>query len=141
MQDTVDKILKENKLSLTEVRRKILELFLKADYALVAADIEKVLPTNIDRVTVYRTLQSFLQKGLIHLIPTTDNSIKYAFTKEDLKHKELQQNHVHFVCNNCNKTICLEDVTIPVVNLPQGYTAQFHELVITGTCVSCILRN
>jgi Fur family ferric uptake transcriptional regulator len=137
MQDNINKILKENKLSLTEARRRVLELFLKADYALVGADIEKTLPANIDRVTVYRTLQSFLKKGLIHLIPTTDDTIKYAFTKEDLKHKLLQQNHVHFVCNNCNKTICLEGVTIPAIILPEGFKEHFHELVITGVCNNC----
>jgi Fur family ferric uptake transcriptional regulator len=130
---TIDIILKENKLSLTEVRRKVLELFIRTDCALVTADIEKTLPANIDRVTVYRTLQTFLKKGLIHLIPTTDDSIKYAFTK----HKQLQQNHVHFVCSNCNKTSCLDSVTIPIVKLPKGFKEQFHELVITGICDNC----
>jgi Fur family ferric uptake transcriptional regulator len=137
MGSTIDIILKENKLSLTEVRRKVLDLFLRANSALVAADIEKNLPANIDRVTVYRTLQTFLKKGLIHLIPTTDDSIKYAFTKEEMKHKQLQQNHVHFVCSNCNKTFCLDEVTTPATKLPKGFKEQFHELVITGICDNC----
>jgi len=48
MQSTLDRILKDNKLSLTEVRKKILE----ADCALVAAKIEQESPGSIDRVTV-----------------------------------------------------------------------------------------
>ena len=81
----IEQLLKENRLSQTEGRKKILELFLKAEHALVHHDIEKECAGLIDRVSVYRTLQSFLKKGIIHLIPTTDNSIKYALTKEDLK--------------------------------------------------------
>jgi len=137
MQSAIDKILKDNKLSLTEVRRRVLELFLKTDCALVSAEIEKELSESIDRVTMYRTLQSFLKRGLIHVIPTTDNTIKYAFTKEGLKHKQFQENHVHFFCSNCNKTICLDNVTIPKVELPDGFEEQFHELIITGTCDNC----
>jgi len=137
MEFQIDQILKKNKLSLTEGRKKVLELFLKADYALVHAEIEKALYNIIDRVTVYRTLQSFLKKGLIHLIPTTDNSIKYAFTNQDVRHQQFQENHVHFFCSNCNKTFCLDNVTFPPIKLPDGFKEQFQELIITGTCDNC----
>jgi Fur family ferric uptake transcriptional regulator len=137
MKAVIDKLLKEHNVNATEGRRKILEIFLKSDQALVHGDIEKECAGLIDRVSVYRTLQGFLKKGLIHLILTTDNTIKYAFTKEDLRHKQSQENHVHFFCSNCNKTICLDKVTIPAIKLPPGFKAQFHELVITGTCDNC----
>ncbi len=81
MSPLVDQILKENNFSLTLGRRKVLDLFLKAEYALAHTDIEKELQERINRITVYRTLRSFVEVGLIHLIPTTDNSIKYALTK------------------------------------------------------------
>jgi Fur family ferric uptake transcriptional regulator len=136
MKAVIDKLLKEHHVNATEGRRKILEIFLNSDQALVHNDIEKECAGLIDRVSVYRTLQGFLKKGLIHLVPTTDNTIKYAFTKEDLQHKQHQVNHVHFFCSNCNKTLCL-NVTIPAIKLPKGFTEQFHELVITGKCSNC----
>ena len=71
-----DLILKNSGLSVTSSRKKILEVFLSADTALEHQDIEKIA-TQYDRVTIYRTLQTFLDKGIIHPIPTTDNSIKY----------------------------------------------------------------
>ncbi len=37
--------------------------------ALAHADIEKKTGESFDRVTVYRTLQSFVEKGIVHLIP------------------------------------------------------------------------
>ena len=76
-------ILKKNQLSVTDGRKKILELFLHSDGALAHADIEKNTGENFDRVTVYRTLQTFVDKGIIHVIPTTDNSILYALCKDN----------------------------------------------------------
>ena len=70
MDKQIDDILKSNQLSVTSGRRKILELFLHQDGALSHNDIEKKAGEKFDRVTVYRTLQAFLEKGLIHSIPT-----------------------------------------------------------------------
>lgn len=134
----VSEILKKNQLSLTTGRQKILELFLQSNGALEHADIEKKTGENFDRVTVYRTLQTFVDKGIIHLIPTTDNSIKYALCKDACEAGHHHDNHVHFVCDECSKTICLDDVTIPSVRLPKGFKPQHTEMVVTGICGDCI---
>jgi Fur family transcriptional regulator, ferric uptake regulator len=130
-------ILKHNRLSITGSRQRILELFLAKNGALSHADIEKKTGESFDRVTVYRTLQTFVESGIIHLIPTTDNSIKYALCKNDCAPGHHHDNHVHFICDECNKTICLEEVTIPLVKLPKGFTPQHSEMVVTGVCVEC----
>ena len=137
MNNEVTQILKQNRLSITGSRQKILELFLLSDGALSHADIEKNTGESFDRVTVYRTLQTFVEKGIIHLIPTTDNSIKYALCKNDCSPGHHHDNHVHFICGECEKTICLDDVNIPVVRLPSGFTPTRSEMVVTGTCGDC----
>jgi Fur family ferric uptake transcriptional regulator len=114
-------ILKQSGLSITESRRKILELFYDNDGALAHADIEKKTAAAFDRVTVYRTLQTFVDKGIIHQIPTTDNSVLYALCKHNCEQGHHHDDHVHFICNNCEKTICLDDVTVPEVKLPKGF--------------------
>ena len=53
-------ILKKNQLSVTDGRKKILGLFLNSEGALSHADIEKDTDSSFDRVTVYRTLQTFV---------------------------------------------------------------------------------
>src|ERR1700726_1542384 len=106
----IDELLKKNHLSVTSGRRKILELFLHQDGALSHSDIEKKAGEKFDRVTVYRTLQVFLEKGLIHSIPTADNSIRYALCKDNCSGGQHQHDHVHFVCKECGNTMCLEDV-------------------------------
>lgn len=133
----VEEILKKNHLSVTDSRQKIMQLFLNSNGALAHADIEKKTGENFDRVTVYRTLQSFVEKGIIHLIPTKDNSIKYALCKDDCEAGHHHDNHVHFICEECNKTICLDDVTVPQVNLPKGFTPQHAEMVVNGVCGDC----
>ncbi len=130
-------ILKQNRLSITGSRQKILEFFLSNGGALSHADIEKNVGEAFDRVTIYRTLQTFVEKGIIHLIPTTDNSIKYALCKNDCAPGHHHDNHVHFICDECEKIICLDQVTIPVVRLPKGFTPQHSEMVVTGICGEC----
>ena len=130
-------ILKQNRLSITDSRLNILKLFLKQDSALSHADIEKNTGESSDRVTVYRTLQTFVEKGIIHLIPTTDNSIRYALCKNDCAPGHHHDNHVHFICDECNKIICLDGVDIPVVKLPKGFKPQYSEMVVTGVCGAC----
>jgi Fur family ferric uptake transcriptional regulator len=133
----VQEILKKNQLSVTDSRQKIMTLFLNAKGALAHADIEKKAGETFDRVTVYRTLQSFVEKGIIHLIPTKDNSIKYALCKDDCEAGHHHDNHVHFICDKCSKTICLDDVTVPTVKLPKGFTPQRAEMVVNGICGEC----
>ena len=133
----VEEILKKNKLSITEGRLKILGVFIASNGALSHAEIEKKTREVFDRVTVYRTLQSFVEKGIIHLIPTKDNSIKYALCKDDCQAGHHHDNHVHFICDECSKTICLDDVTIPTVKLPKGFTPQHAEMVVNGVCGDC----
>ena len=129
-----DAILKRNQLSVTTSRKKILELFLRSKVALAHADIEKKTSEAFDRVTVYRTLQSFVEKGLIHAIPTADNSIRYALCRDECEAGHHHDDHVHFICEECNKTICLDEVTVPVVRLPKGFAPQHAEMVVTGVC-------
>jgi Fur family ferric uptake transcriptional regulator len=137
MKERLKDILNQNRLSITGSRQKILELFLSKNGALSHADIERKTGESFDRVTVYRTLQTFVEKGIIHLIPTTDNSIKYALCKNDCAPGHHHDNHVHFICDECNKTICLDDVNIPVVKLPKGFVPQHSEMVVTGVCGEC----
>ena len=130
-------ILKRNQLSITDGRKKILELFLTSPGALAHADIEKSTDASFDRVTVYRTLQTFVEKGIIHNIPTTDNSILYALCKDNCEAGHHHDNHVHFICDVCDKTICMDHVSIPEVKLPKGFKQNQIDLVISGICNEC----
>lgn len=137
MSKTITDILKASKLSVTASREKILNLFLDHHGALAHGDIEKNAGEKFDRVTIYRTLQTFVEKGIIHTIPTADNSIRYALCKDNCEEGHHHDHHVHFVCNNCNITYCLDDVVTPELKLPKGYSSTHIEVVAQGICKNC----
>jgi len=130
-------LLKRSDLSVTESRRKILHLFLEQPGALAHGDIERKAGEKFDRVTVYRTLQAFVEKGIIHTIPTADNSIRYALCKDECSGGHHHDHHIHFMCDNCGNTYCLDDVVTPEIKLPKGYTASHVEVVVEGVCKNC----
>jgi Fur family ferric uptake transcriptional regulator len=137
MKQEIKDILKRNKLSLTGSREKILSLFLNGQGALAHGDIEKKAGEKFDRVTVYRTLQIFVEKGIIHAIPTSDNSIRYALCKDECSEGHHHDHHIHFVCTHCQNTYCLDDVVTPEIRLPKGYTTAQIEVVVEGLCKTC----
>lgn len=137
MKNEVAEILKRNQLSVTESRRKILELFRGSNGALAHADIETKTGEHFDRVTVYRTLQTFVDKGIIHTIPTADNSVRYALCKDACSEGHHHDNHVHFICDDCGTTYCLENITTPEVKLPQGFKQSQTDVVVSGVCDKC----
>jgi len=137
MEQKIDEVLKRNQLSVTESRRKILHLFINQPDALAHADIEKKAGEKFDRVTIYRTLQTFVEKGIIHTIPTTDNSIRYALCKDNCSEGHHHDNHVHFICLKCGKTECIDDVNTPDIKLPEGYSVSHVEAIINGVCKAC----
>lgn len=130
-------ILKDYDLRTTTSRSAILRLFLRNSFALSYSDIEREIAASFDRVTVYRTLKTFLDKGVIHKVLDDEGSLKYALCSELCSTHEHHHEHVHFKCTICGQTSCLEDVTIPVVNLPKGYVAGEVNLLIQGTCSRC----
>lgn len=133
----IQEILKKNQLSVTDSRSKILELFLQQNGALAHGDIEKKSGASFDRVTVYRTLQTFVEKGIVHTIPTADNAIRYALCKDECSEGHHHDHHVHFICKQCGTTLCLDDITVPDVRLPKGYQSAQVEVVVKGVCKDC----
>ena len=137
MSNLAYEVLKKNQLSVTESRIQILELFYNKNNALEHNDIEKITGEKFDRVTIYRTLQTFVEKGIIHTIPTADNSVRYALCKDACTEGHHHDNHVHFICDKCGTTYCLEAVTVPEVRLPKGFQPNLIEVVVSGKCKNC----
>lgn len=141
MQNQVKHILKDFDLRTTSSREEILALFLKKEFALSHADIESTMHEGSDRVTVYRTLKTFLDKGIIHKVLDDEGVTKYALCKERCSHAEHHHEHVHFKCVECGLTNCLENVEIPAINLPKGYNLIETSLLVQGVCQGCTKKS
>ena len=129
-------ILKDFKLRSTPNREAILHVFLEKDFALTHSDVEQEVPSDLDRVTVYRTLKTFLDRGLIHKVLDDEGSLKYALCSEACTIANHHHNHVHFKCTKCGQTNCLS-IEIPTVKLPKGFRATESNLLIQGICDAC----
>ncbi|QIP11481.1 transcriptional repressor [Spirosoma aureum] len=131
------KTLKDFNLRHTNGREEVLDLFLNAGHALAHNDVENGLGPDHDRVTIYRTLRTFLDKGLLHKVLDDEGGTKYALCRETCAHGHHHHDHVHFKCEACGQTTCLDQVRIPTIALPEGYNRKEMNLLIQGVCLDC----
>ena len=137
MYQVQEELLRTHKLRTTSSRSAILGLFVNQHHALSYSDIEKEVSAYYDRVTVYRTLKSFLDKGVIHKVLDDSGSLKYALCTDHCSTAQHHHDHVHFKCSKCGQTSCLDDVEVPALKLPKGYKAIELNLLIQGICINC----
>ena len=136
MSEILKEILKSHHLRVTNCRIDVIRYFLEKKSALSQADLERKL-TQYDRVTLYRTLNSFLEFGILHKIPNESGTATYGLCYETCAPEHHTHNHIHFKCNNCGQIECLEDKEVPDVSVPEGYTMEKVNLIVDGICAEC----
>lgn len=90
---------------------------------------------SIDKSGIFRTLTLFKEQHLVHALEDGDGTRYELCHSHD--HAIDNDMHVHFHCEHCGATVCLEDLPIPKVQLPEGYEMQNANFVITGRCPKC----
>ncbi|WP_194775106.1 Fur family transcriptional regulator [Pararhodonellum marinum] len=131
-------LLKENNLRVTDCRIDVLNTFISRQVALSHADLEEVLKENFDRVTLYRTLKTFLDKDLIHKVLDDSGAAKFALcSHQHEEHEQHDHNHVHFKCEVCGLTNCIEEISLPNIALPKGYKSKEVNVLVQGICNKC----
>lgn len=133
---SAETILADHKLRVTQSRIAVMEVFIKTQHALSQPDLEKSLDQTCDRVTIYRTLDAFLKKGILHKVPDMDGTQKYALCDSCSDHQHHDE-HMHFKCTECGNTECLNEVPMPAVQLPVGYKVEDWNLLLLGKCNNC----
>ncbi|MFI8379025.1 Fur family transcriptional regulator [Leeuwenhoekiella sp. NPDC079379] len=120
----------------TAMRILVYKLLNSADKALALADIEHTF-TSAERTTLFRTLKTFEEKGIVHQIQDGTGITKYALCEPNCNCELDRDLHLHFHCTICDDTVCLTEHKIPHINLPEGYKAEDANLVIKGVCDKC----
>ncbi len=137
METTILQLLEKHSLRKTDMRKKVLQIFLEAGTrALTNNDLEQALE-EADRITLYRTLKTFEQKGLIHQAVDTSSSTKYALCQEGCSEHRHHDQHAHFHCQTCGKTLCIDGDVSAQLSIPNGFTVQQTHLVLEGVCSNC----
>jgi Fur family transcriptional regulator, ferric uptake regulator len=124
-------------ISKTSQRLAVLDILLKATMPLSVNTIRQTLETKarIDKVTVYRILSLFRQRGIIREIASAGgaNYFEMATLENPL--------HPHFSCRNCGAFTCL--APLPFTQAPElilskdDYSIDHIEINISGICACC----
>ena len=129
-------ILKSHDLRITDCRMDVMQFFIDTKGALSQGDLESKF-TQYDRVTLYRTLHSFLDSGILHKIPNESGTATYGLCHDTCTPDHHMHNHIHFKCNQCGQIECLDDKEVPNVSVPIGYKVEGVNLIVDGVCVEC----
>ncbi len=127
--------LKDRHIRPTAMRLLVLETLQKQLAAVSLQDLEAAFE-KADRITLFRTLKTFEEKGLIHSIEDGTGATKYALCEEGCECAP-EDMHVHFYCNSCEETYCLPKSKVPDVPLPERFQAAEASLLVKGLCGSC----
>jgi len=138
MAETATELLRSARLRLTEPRTAILEALLDARAPLTQEQIADCIGTTApNKTTIYRTLMSLVEKGLVHKAYLEERTWHFELAHHCGKH----QCHPHFTCSRCQRTQCLPEVSMPLVELPEGYIMQRQQVRVEGICSSCRKRK
>ncbi len=95
---------------------------------------------SINRVTVYRILESLVEGGVVDKISAGDRSFRYG-----LAPNENHPQHAHFYCRLCGLMACLPPESLP---LPSRSSSSMMpgivekcEIRLDGVCHQCRLRH
>lgn len=130
-------ILKRNNLKITQPRLRVLAIISEKKTAISQPELEKILGKDIDRVTLYRILGSFEEKGILHKVFDLNGTATYAICSTKCTAHHHHDQHVHFICSICNSVYCLDEISVPKISLPTNFS--LHAVVINavGICDKC----
>lgn len=137
------RILHEHDMKSTKVRLLVLDLLLGSGTAMSHNQVSERLSEHaheIDKVTLYRTLNTFVEKGLAHKVDTADRNWLYAIYNDDASHAEDEHEHAHFICISCEKVYCFpidEQVMSVRQQDMQGFEVKQTEIRLHGRCPVC----
>jgi Fur family ferric uptake transcriptional regulator len=120
----------------TGPRLRVLSMMAAKNTATSQPDLENIM-RDVDRVTLYRILNVFEEKGIIHKIFDLNGTANYAICTSNCQEHLHYDEHLHFNCTKCKKVYCLNELSLPAVSLPNGFNANSFTLYASGTCPNC----
>lgn len=132
----VEDILTRKEVKPTSNRILVMRELIKASHPVSLADLEISLGFSMDKASIFRVLELFSEKDIIHVIEDGSRSLKYELCHSGTHHTIADQ-HIHFYCERCKETYCFEDVSVPLVNIPEGFSPHAINYMIKGICPKC----
>ncbi len=130
-------LLSARNLKATSTRIKVLELIQAYQSAMPYSKIQKEL-NQTDRITLYRTIQTLLEKGIIHKALSNNEDTYYALCGTSCSTKSHDHKHAHFKCTQCDSVSCVPLTQEISISLPQ-FKVNHVNIHLTGLCESCYI--
>lgn len=139
MNSQIIEILERHKVKPTAMRMLVLKQLLISERHLSLADLEELLHPA-DRITIYRTLQTFVKNGIAHSVDTTNNGSVYGLCPSECNHEAHADQYPHFICEKCQNITCNNDFSYTIRQNSNSPVYQIHkiEVSIKGICPNCI---
>ncbi len=99
------------------------------------SDLEAQI-ASMDKSSVFRTLTLFLEKDIVHSFEDGRGVVNYELCPEE-EHCDHHDAHIHFYCESCHRSYCLENIGPEMVHVPEGFKALAYSFVIKGICPEC----
>ena len=133
-EDDPPALMQEHGVKPTANRILILKALLEAGRPLSLTEIETALE-SVDKSIISRTLAAFREHHLLHAVSDGD-SLRYEVC-HCAEEEEDSDRHVHFHCEVCGRTFCLEELPVPPVRYPAGFAVESVEYMAHGVCPDC----
>ena len=127
------KLLGEQGYSVTSQRTRVFEALRKAEEPITIIELADRLK-NVDKVSVYRTIDLFEKVGVTHRVWT-------GFKSKIELSEAFSAHHHHFTCIKCGKTIGLKSEKLEnhLKDFEQEHDFELvqHSVELSGYCVDC----
>ena len=131
----IECLLEQHGIKLTANRILIAKIMSSLDYPVSMRELETMLLT-MDKSSIFRTLSHFKSHHLVHQLEDGNDIVRYELC-HSLNKETDEDIHVHFYCEHCHRTFCLNEIPVPQVNLPTGYRQTAVNYMIKGICPDC----
>lgn len=91
---------------------------------------------SMDKSSIFRTLTLFLEHDMVHAFEDGRGVLCYELCEEKGA-CDHHDGHIHFYCESCQRSFCMEDIHIPSFELPEGFYPHSISFVIKGECPDC----
>ena len=131
----LENILTGKSIKPTANRILVLKELMRNSHPVNLADLETDL-APMDKGSIFRVLQLFSEKEVIHVIEDGSRSLKYEVCHAEHHHTPTDQ-HPHFYCEKCGSLYCLDSISLPDIGLPSEFRIKSINLMIKGICPKC----
>jgi Fur family ferric uptake transcriptional regulator len=135
-------VLERHNVKPTAMRMLVLQQLCAARKHLSLSEIETAL-YPADRVTIYRTLQTFVRKGIAHTVDTLHSGAVYGLCNGDCNAENHNDEHPHFICENCKTITCTDDFSYTIQKKTNNTSHKIHKIEVTikGLCPNCTSKQ